>query len=64
MKGFIILVTVIFCFSISYSQEEKKIIIPVYGEGVTELVNISFKEKAGLNELREISEYKILPIKR
>ena len=38
MKGFIILVTVIFCFSISYSQEEKKIIIPVYGEGVTELV--------------------------
>lgn len=35
MKGFIILVTVIFCFSISYSQEEKKIIIPVYGEGLT-----------------------------
>ena len=35
MKGFIILVTVIFCFSKSYSQEEKKIIIPVYGEGLT-----------------------------
>ena len=35
MKGFITLVTVIFCFGISYSQEDKEIILPAYGEGVT-----------------------------
>jgi len=31
MKGFITLVTVIFCVSTSYSQEDKEIISPIKG---------------------------------